>query len=208
MIDLSFIGKEGIIVQYEDIVSMIGFNVARYFQSNNVIDKLDKMTLVELLSSYLDRKDEDSSIWLKKEFNIDFDISKFITSPMTMKPNMLYSYKIFETSKNEGIHNMIVYSDIESDLIDTFISTYENPDVKCVHGNLLELLKEHPNYTYITASPKNINLCKELETPLLLVVCDDYMYSSYIYDSDIGKVLKEKQNIILRYTSCVSAGIF
>ena len=35
MVDFSFIGKEGVIAQYEDIISMIGYNVARYFKSKN-----------------------------------------------------------------------------------------------------------------------------------------------------------------------------
>ena len=63
MVDLSSMGKAGMIIQYEDIISMIGFNVARYFRSKGVSKKLDNMSIQDVLLSYINRNDEDYSIW-------------------------------------------------------------------------------------------------------------------------------------------------
>lgn len=32
IVDLSFIGKEGMIIQYEDIISLVGFNIVKYLR--------------------------------------------------------------------------------------------------------------------------------------------------------------------------------
>ena len=70
MFSLGEIGEAGMIIQYEDLISMTGYNVAKQFKSNNLSEKLAGMSIQDVLASYLDREDEDYSIWLHKEFNI------------------------------------------------------------------------------------------------------------------------------------------
>ena len=68
MVDFSFIGKDGLIIQYEDIISLIGFNVAQYFHGKGVNDKLDRMSVEDILKSYFNRQTEDIPKWLKESF--------------------------------------------------------------------------------------------------------------------------------------------
>ena len=75
MIDFRDIGKNGLIIQYEDIISMIGFNVARYFRSKGISNKLDSMSVKDVLLSYINRDDENYAVWLKKEFDIDISLN-------------------------------------------------------------------------------------------------------------------------------------
>ena len=49
MLDLTDIGKAGLIIQYEDIISMIGFNVARYFKDKGISEKLDSTPINDVL---------------------------------------------------------------------------------------------------------------------------------------------------------------
>jgi hypothetical protein len=56
MVDFSFVGKEGIIIQYEDIISMVGFNVIRYLRAKNANEKAMGMSLEDILLSYINRE--------------------------------------------------------------------------------------------------------------------------------------------------------
>ena len=98
MLDLTDIGKAGLIIQYEDIISMIGFNVARYFKDKGISEKLDSTPINDVLLSYINREDEACYQWLKKEYDIDIsseEAEKLNSSFLTMQPNLLYSYKVF-----------------------------------------------------------------------------------------------------------------
>ena len=88
MIDFSFIGKEGLIIQYEDIISLMGFNVACYLREQKAFEKINKMSTADILLSYINRSTEDISSWLKKEFDIDFDIKNYIDSFAMLRPNL------------------------------------------------------------------------------------------------------------------------
>ena len=70
MVDFSFVGKEGIIIQYEDIVSMIGFNVIRYLRAKNANEEAMRMSVEDILLSYINREKEDPEIWLKDNFGL------------------------------------------------------------------------------------------------------------------------------------------
>ena len=104
MIDLTEFGKAGLILQYEDIISMIGYNVAKYFHQKGVNKKLDSMSVSDILLSYINREDEDYSIWMEKEFDLKINKSEMLTSFLTMQPNLLYSYKVFSTAHIEKIN--------------------------------------------------------------------------------------------------------
>ena len=207
MIDVSSIGKSGLIIQYEDIISMIGFNVARYFQSKGISDKLDSTSLQDVLLSYINREDEDYSIWLKKEFNIDINPNEFLSSFLTMQPNLLYSYKVFEKSHEEKIDNLFIYSNEYSIIAEQSIDSYGFKGIKYIHGNIDEFLKQHPNFTYLTSCTENIKKCLNLSVPMVLTICDDYLYTSSLFSDKIVDKLKSMPNIILRFTGVISAGI-
>jgi hypothetical protein len=207
MLDLSNIGRAGMIIQYEDIISMIGFNVARYLRSKGMSNKLDSMSVEDVLLSYINREDEDYSIWLKKEFDIDINPKDYLSSFLTMQPNLLYSYKVFTTSHREKIDSLYIYSNQYSPIAEQAVDSYGFGGIKYIHGNLEEFLKEHPNSTYLTSSVDNIKKCAELSVPMVLIICDDYMYISDIFSSKLVDKLKENSNIVLRFTGVISAGI-
>lgn len=207
MLDLSSIGKAGMIIQYEDIISMIGFNVARYFRSKGVSKKLDSMSIQDVLLSYINREDIDYSIWLKKEFDVSINPDDFLSSFLTMQPNLMYSYKVFTSSHRENINSLYIYSDKYSPIAEQSVDSYGFKGVKYIHGNLIDFLKEHPNYTYLTSSVDNIRKCSELTVPMVLLVCDDYLYTSELFSSKLDEKIKQIPNIILRFTGVISAGI-
>lgn len=207
MVDLSDIGKAGMVIQYEDIVSMIGFNVAKYFYKKGAYEKLDSMSIEDVLLSYINREDEDYSKWLNKEFGIQVKPREMLTSFLTMQPNLLYSYKVFSSSHLENINSLYIYSDMYSPIAEQAAESYGFKGVQYIHGNIIEFLNEHPNFTYLTSSVDNIKRCVDVEAPICLVVCDDYLYTSEIFRSKVDQTLKDKPNVILRFTGVISAGI-
>lgn len=207
MVDFSSFGNAGLIIQYEDLISMIGFNVARYFRSKGVSEKLDSMSVEDVLLSYINREDQDYSVWLKKEFNIDINPDEFLSSFLTMQPNLLYSYKVFTASHNENIDNLYIYSDKYSPIAEQAVKSYGFDGVKYLHGDIIGFLTKNPNYTYLTSSIDNVKKCLDLESPTVLTICDDYLYISEIFSSKVDEELRRKPNIVLRFTGVISAGI-
>lgn len=204
MVDFSFIGKEGLIIDYEDIVSMIGVNILKYFKSKNVNDKINKMSVEDILLSYLNRQTEDISEWLKT-FDIDnFNMMDYNESIKMLQPNLLYSYKLFLSAYKNGIKNLIVHSQYESNTIREYIKTYQVP-IEYVYGDILPILETKRNYTYTTSSPTNIKKCLSLTQPIALVIVDDYMHLSDIVKDKIPQKLNEK-NVYTMFTSVISAG--
>lgn len=208
MIDLRDIGSAGLLIQYEDIIAMIGYNIAKQFRTNHLSEKLDSMTIQEVLSSYLNREDEDYSVWLKKEFDIDIDPKAMSSSFLSMQPNLLYAYRIFPASHRERNDNLFIYSDGYSKIAEESLQTYGCNTVSYIHSDLAGFLKIHPNITFITSSIKSVNLVKDLGVPICLVVCDDYRYIiDHFFTNKLEKEITDKGNIFLRYTSVISAGI-
>lgn len=205
MVDLSFIGKGGVIIQFEDVISMTGFNAVRYLRDNNINnEELIRMSIEDILMKYINRVDEDISEWIKKMFNIDFDINQYTESIQLFQPNFLYAYRLLGTAYKNGITNLIIHSDIKSDIIKKFTETFEVP-VKYTYGDIVPVLKDNINVTYITASPKNIKKCLDVDSPFALTIVDDFLYVGDIIMNKIDKQLTE-QNKIVRYTSIISAG--
>ena len=207
MIDFRDIGRAGIIIQYEDIIAMIGYNVAKYYKGKQISEKLDNTSIQNVLSSYIDRDTEDWSEWLLKEYNINVNPSYVSTSFLTMQPNLLYAYKVFMMSHKEKNDNIYIYSDNYSPIIEQSTNSFGFSGVKYVYGDILKFLNEHPNFTYITASINNIKECLKTESPICLVICDDYLYLSDIFHYKVDEELKAKPNIFLQFTSILSAGI-
>lgn len=186
---------------------MIGFNVARYFRGNGVSEKLDSMSINDVLLSYINREDEDYSKWLDKEFDIKVKPEEMLTSFLTMQPNLLYSYKVFDASHRENVNSLYIYSDVYSPIAEQAVKSYGFDGVQYIHGNIIEFLQEHPNFTYLTSSINNIKKCVDLVSPVCLVICDDYLYTSEIFSSKVDQSLKDKDNVVLRFTGVISAGI-
>lgn len=209
MVDLNDVGSAGLMIQYEDIIAMIGFNIAKQFKSNHLSEKLDSMTVQEILSSYLNRESEDYSIWLKREFDIEVDSSVMNSSFLSMQPNLLYSYKVFSASHREHKDSLFIYSDIYSPIAEESLQSYGcDGVVKYIHSDLGKFLKENPNMTFITSSIKSIETVRGLNVPVCLVVCDDYRYTiDHFVSNKLEKEITSKGNIILRYTSIISGGI-
>ena len=207
MLDLSDIGKAGLIIQYEDIIGMIGYNVAKYFKGKGISKKLDSTSIQDVLLSYINRKDMDYSIWLIDEYGITVNPNDLSTSLLTMQPNLMYSYKVFSKAHEENINSLYIYSNMYSPIIEEATKSYGFDGIKYIHGDIIGFLKTHPNYTYLTSDVNNIKKCVDLDSPVCLVVCDDYMYTSDIFTQKIDKSLSDKPNIILRFTGVKSAGI-
>ena len=207
MIDLTVFGKAGLILQYEDIISMIGYNVAKYFHQQGVNKKLDSMSINDVLLSYINRTDEDYSIWLEKEFDIKINKSEMLTSFLTMQPNLLYSYKVFSTAHTEHVSGLYIYSNDYSPIIEEATKHYGFNGITYIKEDIISFLNNHPNHTYITASIDNIKRCVDLKAPTCLVVCDDYLYISDIFSSKVDKTLVNLDHILLRFTGVLSAGV-
>ncbi len=207
MLDLSDIGKAGLVIQYEDIISMIGYNVAKFFKGKGISEKLDSTSIQDVLLSYINREDMNYSEWLNKEYNIQINPNEMLSSLLTMQPNLMYSYKVFTKSHEEKLNNLYIYSNTYSPIIEEATKSYGFDGVQYINGNIIEFLKNHPNYTYMTSDVDNIKRCIDLDSPVCLVVCDDYLYTSEIFNLRIDKSLKDKGNIILRFTGVISAGI-
>lgn len=206
MIDLTFIGKEGLVIDYEDIISLVGMNVISYLISKDTENKIVvRMSSIEdILNSYIDRPNYDISFWLKEHFGLDFDITRYLNSPAMFKPNALYAYKLLPNAYLNGIKNLYIYSQYESDVIKRNITAFECP-VKYVHGDIRDIMKDKVNYTYITANPGNVKKCLDVKAPFALTICDDYMSMAPVVQEHVDDQLR-KNGKFVSYTSILSAG--
>lgn len=205
MVDFSFIGKEGLIIQYEDIISMIGFNIIKYFRANKANKKAMGMSIQDILLSYINRVDEDPAVWLQKEFGISLNIKDFLDSINTFQPNWLYSYKIIDAAYKNGLSKLIVHSQIESPVIKKFLSTFTAP-IEYSHGDIVPILEQNKNVTYITSLPSNIKRCLEVKTPFALTIVDDFMYTADVVINKLEDKLRAN-NIYVCFTSIISGGL-
>lgn len=205
MIDFSFIGKEGMIIQFEDIVSMIGFNIARYFKLKGFPALQDK-DLKELITSYVDRRYESYDKWISETVGSELKIESYIDSVNAFQPSWLYAYKVFDTAYKNGIKNLIIFSNVEIPFIKTdIIPTFNIPSVKYVYGDIVPFLNEHPNCTYLTSLPSNIEKCLDVKAPFALTICDDYLYTAEVIDKQLAEKLREKDKFVA-FTSIFSSG--
>lgn len=205
MLDFSFIGKEGLILQYEDVISLTGLNIVRYFQKENVNEKIVRMSVEDILISYLNRETEDVSSWLKTEFDIDINMTDMNDSITVLQPNMLYSYKMFDSAYKNGITNLGIHSNMYSPVIEKFLSTYQIP-IKYTHGDIVPVLNRNKNVTFTTSSPSVIKRCIDVDVPFMLTIVDDYSYTAGIIKNHFDDKLR-KHNVFVAYTSILSAGM-
>ena len=205
MVDFSFVGKEGIIIQYEDIVSMIGFNVIRYLRAKNANEEAMRMSVEDILLSYINREKEDPEIWLKDNFGLEFKVEDYLDSINAFQPNWLYSYKIFDAAYKNGAKKLMIYSVYDIPIIKKILTTYTAP-IQFVSGDIKCILDKNPNSTFITASTKSLNRCLETDVPAAITIVDDFLHLAPAVIDNIGDKLKGKNKYVC-YTSIRSGGI-
>lgn len=206
MIDLTFIGKAGLVIEYDDIVSLTGMNIVNYLmEKDNSLKVDDGMSSFEdILESYIDREDKDFSIWIKQLIGLDVHIENFINSYRAYKPNLFYAYKLIPNAYKNGIKDLYIYSQYESDVIREYLKSFEVP-VGYVYGDIREVMKDKVNYTYITCDPENVRRCRDINTPFAVTICDDYMSMLPIVRDHVDEELR-KNGKFVSYTSILNAG--
>lgn len=204
MLDFSFVGREGLIIQYEDVISLIGFNVIRYLRTKNANEKAMGMSLEDILLSYINREKENPEIWLKDEFGVDFKVEDYLESINAFQPNWLYSYKVFDAAYKNGVKKLMIYSEFDTPIIKQIIPSFQVP-VEYVSGDIVPILKKHPNITLTTASSKTLKRCLETDVPAAITVVDDFLHLAPIVIDKIDEKLKERNKFVC-YTSIRSGG--
>lgn len=208
MLDLSFIGKEGIICSYEEIVAMVGYNVADQYRKNKIIDVSDQ----QLISDYINRKEYNFSEYLQKQGipkeDADYISQEevFYESAYALKPTNKFIYKIFDAAKIQSIPYLAIYSRQYSSHIEKYIKGSFPFKVEYVYGDIDPIIKEHVNSTIVTSDLNIINKCATIEEPIVLTVCDDFLYLSQMFQDGTEGKIQKKDNVFLGYISCITAG--
>ena len=207
MVDLRVLGREGLIIEYTDIVSLIGYNIIKYLKSNNINnDKIQGMSDEDILLSYVNRTDFNISKWIKDTFNMECNINDYLESEIAFKPNNVYAFKMFSYASKEHIKNLYIYSDTYSPIIEKNIKMFNVPELKYVYGDIIPILNEHPNSTLTTTNPSTIRRCYDVKAPTLITLVDDFMYVSEIIESHLVDRLRGTNKIVM-FTSISSNGI-
>jgi len=206
MIDLTFIGKAGLVIEYDDIVSLTGMNIVNYLMEKDKSLKVDAgmSSFEDILSSYINRTDKDFSIWIKQLIGLDVKRENFINSYRAFKPNLFYAYKLIPNAYKNGIKDLYIYSQYESEVIREYLKGFEVP-VGYVYGDIREVMKDKVNYTYITCDPENVRRCRDIDTPFAVTICDDYMSMAPIVRDHVDEDLRNKGKFV-SYTSILNAG--
>jgi hypothetical protein len=204
MLDFSFVGKEGLIIQYEDVISLIGFNVIRYLRAKNANEKAMGMSLEDILLSYINREKENPEIWLKDEFGVDFKVEDYLESINAFQPNWLYSYKVFDAAYKNGIKNLKIYSVYDIPIIKKILTSFPAP-VEFVTGDIVPVLEKNKNVTLITASEQTLKRCLETDIPAAITVVDDFLHLAPIVIDKIDDKLRGR-NKYVSFTSVRSGG--
>ena len=205
MIDFSFVGKGGMIIQFEDIVSMIGFNIVRYFKLKGM-ESLRDYDLKQMILDYVNREEEDYNKWVSNIVKTEIKLETYIDSVNAFQPSWLYAYKLFFSAYKNGIKNLMIHSNEEIPFINDLLKTFNIPSLKYVYGDIIPILNQNPNITYTASLPSNIRKCMDVKVPFALAIVDDYLYTSNIVvDEKIPERLKEK-GIFVAYTGIFSSG--
>lgn len=206
MVDLREMGKAGLIIQYEDVISLMGYNIAEYFKQNKLNEKFERMSHEDILLNYLNRESVDINKWMSDTFDYPMNYIQFLSSRIMMKPNFVYAYKVFQESAKQNITSLSVYSNHYSDAIEAFLPSFEIPKLQYHHGDIVDLINNHPNCTFMTSNPEAINLCKAVKAPFILVIVDDFMYVKDILLSGADEELRSQGKIVY-FTGIMSAGL-
>ena len=205
MIDFSFVGKAGMILQFEDIVSMIGFNIVRYFKLKGM-ESLRDYDLKQMILDYVNREEEDYNKWVSNIIKTDIKLDSYIDSANAFQPSWLYAFKVFHSAYINGVKNLMIHSNEEIPIIRELMKSFDIPTLKYVYGDIVPILNKNPNITYLTSLPSNIRKCLNVEVPFALTIVDDYLYTAdIVVNEKVPDALKEK-DIFVAYTGIFSSG--
>ena len=201
MIDFSNIGQDAFIIQYEDLISLIGLNCVRY-----ILTKQNKPYDDQLTLDYLNRESYDMEAFIKNETSIDFPYEKMMQSEIACQPNLAYAFKMFSAAHQNGIKRLYVHSNEYSPIIERIVNRLEIK-VNYVHGDILPVIHNLPNCTYTTSNPDNIRKCINTDVPFALTIVDDFQYQfPIVADEAFINRLRDK-NVYVQFTGVISAGI-
>ena len=109
MVDLSFIGKDGIIIQYEEIISLMGFNIHKALSKG--------MSEEDILLGYFNREIEDPSKYIEERCGSHISIDDIYLSKKILRPNCIYAFKFLEAANKNKVNNLAIYSNKYSEVI-------------------------------------------------------------------------------------------
>lgn len=204
MIDFSNIGQNAFVIQYEDLISLIGLNTVRFTREKQNLLCGDDQTL-----EYLNRKEYDIEKFVKEHSaipNMNFPMSLMMKSEIACQPNLAYAFKMMRAAYQNGITRLYIHSNEYSPIIERFVNQLEIK-TNYVHGDILPVLHNLPNCTYTTSIPDNIKRCLQSDVPFALTIVDDFQYvAPIVLDDRIIENLR-KHNIYVQFTGVISAGI-
>lgn len=201
MIDFSNIGQDAFVIQYEDLISLMGLNCVRY-----ILTKQNKSYDDQLTLDYVNRESYDMEAFIKNETSIDFPYEQMLKSEIACQPNLAYAFKMFSAAHQNGIKRLYVHSNEYSPVIERIVNRLEIK-VNYVHGDILPVLHNLPNCTYTTSNPDNIRHCVDVDVPFALTIVDDFQYQwPIVSDESLIKRLRDK-NVYVQFTGVISAGI-
>jgi hypothetical protein len=206
MVDMSFIGKNGFIIQYEDIISLWGYNALLKLKESNLIDR--ESSTDSLLLDYFNREIENPFTYINEKYHVNFPIDAMYKSKKVLRPNMLYAFKIFLTAYQNGIKELLVFSNKRSSIIDKYIKN-EIPDIpiKYVHGDVVPVIKQHPNCTFLTSDTNIIKrFVDEDIPPFALTIVDTFSYVAPVVKDSFVELLRRK-GVYVGFTNILSAGL-
>lgn len=207
MVDFRILGREGLIIEYTDIISLVGYNIIKYLKSKQIAnEKIKGMSDQDILLSYVNRTDFNISKWIKDTFDLECDIKDYLESDIAFAPNNVYAYKMFTQANKEGVKNLILYSDTYSPSIEKYVKTFNIPDLKYMYGDIIPILNERPNFTLTTSNPNTIRKCINVTAPLLITMVDDFLYLSDTIANKLDDKLRGRNKIVM-FTSIASNGI-
>lgn len=205
MVDMSFIGKNGFIIQYEDIVSLWGYNVLLQLRDMKLIGESEQDSL---LLDYFNRTIENPFDYIKDKYHINFPIDKMYKSEKALRPNLLYVFKIFSAAYQNGIRELIIHSNQQSEIIMSYIKN-EIPDipVKYTYGDVFPVIRQHPNCTFLTSNTETIKrISTESFPPFALTIVDTFMYVEPVVTDSFINSIREK-GVFVGFTNILSAGL-
>ena len=201
MIDFSDIGSRAFVIQYEDLISLIGLNTVSY-----ILSKQDQNTSDDMILAYLNRENYDMSRFVKEHTHVDFSLENMMQSKLACVPNLAYAFKMMSAAHQHGIRDLYIHSNLYSPIIENFVKQLEIP-TNYVHGDIIPVLRNLPNCTYTTSDPNNIRTCLNVNVPFALTIVDDFQYvGPIVTDENLLKEL-EKKNVYVQYTGVISAGV-
>lgn len=203
MVDWSFVGKNGFIIQYEDLISLIGWNIAEHVLARHQQDP--PMDPEDRLLKYLNRESYDVKPYVHAMTGLEIGIDDMMESRASLRPNLLYAFKMFDAAYKNGIRKLYVHSNKYSSIIDQFVSNLGTP-VDYVHGDIVPVLRNHVNCTYTTSNPENIRKCLEVHSPFALTIVDDFQYVEPIVSDRHLLNQLQSQNVYVQFTGVLSGG--